>query len=493
MKHRIKKHSKHFLIAFLAGLTAIGIYSYLTNPFVRFSIVQDSYTIDISQPNNFKFHKNFEPIVRTGWTADRLAFAKSGWHIAANRLSRRNSSPPYDLEASIRAIHGDRFNQKNPYIISGDHFSVLYPRSLGIFYHTALDPRTALDYEDWINRQSIYLKTTAYALEVFSHSGHLSTTVVPLGQQAVTLINVYAPPSDTYYSLVYALDALSSSKTIINRYPFSSTQIEKYKPATATAAAELLNIHRADLKRHWQKFSDTVFDSNEGFVKKNIYLSGTKDMAMRESAFYDNIMFWASHKLSQKAKIIPEDKKFLNDYKARILKTYWRDEGFFAEDQGNYKNSYSSDWLIAYQTGFLSPNNPDDLPYLKKAVDYVHSQKIDRPFAVKYHLENRPEQLYWPVRIFAPDYGSTAIWSHWGMEYIKLLAGISSVTKNLQYQKEAQYQIQKYEDNIKKYGGYPELYDSNGLFFKQRMYESVLETGWVVNFEEARAMVKALL
>ena len=255
------------------------------------------YLVDISSKGNFQIHKEFEPIVHTNWIAGKLGFIKSGWHIAANRVSRHTSKPPHNVEAVIATIHADRFNPNLPYLISGDHFSVLYPRSLGIFYNTALDPRTARNKTDWIHRQAIYLKTTALALEVFGEADRLSTTIVPISRKAFTLIDVYAPPSDTLYSLLYALESLSSSETLTTRYPF---QVENAQTlSTQMAAEELLKVHTKDLKRHWERYFTLVYDSKTGLVKKDLRLSGTKDMAIRSSAFYDNIMVWSTHRLAQ--------------------------------------------------------------------------------------------------------------------------------------------------------------------------------------------------
>ncbi len=494
MKQRAKRYSIRLITIFIAGFIAVGIYSYLTNPFVRFSIIRDAYTVRFSPDNIFHLENVYVPSVVEGFPAYQFAYLKSGWHIISNRFSHRVKpvKSPKKLPEIITDIHTVRFNPKQEFLISGDHFSVFYPRSLGIFYHTALDSRTALNRQDWLNRQAIYAKSTAYALQIFSSSDRLSTTIVPISRTAVTLMNIYAPPSDTLYSLLYALKVMSSDDEIKNRYPIGekSPATTAYPLLTKPVAQEITRKYKKDLQRHWKTFFTNVYDGQTGLVKKDIRLSGTKDMAMRSSAFYDNVMVWATNKLAQELKIIPRDEKFLKEYKARIIYAFWeKDKGFFSEDLGSYKGLYSSDWLIAYQSGFLNPSDSHDRMYLQKSVDYIHINKIDRPFGLRYHPDLRREQLYLPVRLFAPDYGSRAIWSHWGIEYIKLLTHLNKTTQKKEYLQEARQEVEAYKKNMIKYNGYPEVYSDDGKFFAQRFYESVLTTGWVVNFELAAKMV----
>lgn len=43
-----------------------------------------------------------------------------------------------------------------------------------------------------------------------------------------------------------------------------------------------------------------------------------------------------------------------------------------------------------------------------------------------------------------------------------------------------------------RYGGFPEVYDPNGNLLQTAFYKSILQTGWVIGFEQARAMHKAI-
>jgi hypothetical protein len=483
--------------AVIAFSLVLGIFSYLTNPFVRFSLVFDPYKEVLqTEQGQFGLNESDELFLRDRFFYRQLAYLKSGWYIVTGKFAGGPKASGSSVDEIIAEIHQLRFNPEEPFLISGDHFSVLYPRSLGIFYHSLLDPRTALSKEDWQNRQLIYLKTTAYALQVFAESDRLSTTVVPIGPKSVALINVYAPPVDTLYSMLYALRVMQDERVLLQQYPFGAESVDLPQLGTKDAAAVLTQQYKTSLQQHWERYRTEVFDEQTNLIKREIRLSGTKDMAQRSSAFYDNVIFWRTAQLAMELGVIERDQEFLDKVKTTILSTFWLEEsGYFLDDlspESIQNEWYSGDWLIAYQTGFLNPAIPAEREMLERSIAYLQRNALDQPFGVQYSADQRPEQLYWPVRVGAPDYGSTSIWSNWGMEYIKLLAHLSVVTGNQTYMFQANQQISAYSYNIKRYRGYPELYDSDGDFFQQRFYKSVRQTGWVVSFEQARAMVQGL-
>lgn len=493
---KLPPKKKRYLLRWLVVLffVTIAIFSYATNPFVRFSLVKDPYDIVTHDQNIFSIQKSSDISVESGKFVDRLVFAKSSWHILTGKISGGPKSPKTTVDEIIKAIHTARFDPDHPFIISGDHFSMFYPRSLGIFYHTLLDPRTALDETDWQNRQRIYLKSVAYGLDVYSQSEKLSTTIVPIGPGSVALMNVYAPPSDTLYSLLLGLENLLSEEYLRSNYPYD-VEAPEYEAQLQTqeAAQVLLDQHKDNLKRHYETFLRDTVDPATGLVRKDILLSSTKDMAKRESAFYDNVMLWKTHQQVQTLGIVDENPLLLADLKKRIIDTFWLEkEGYFLEDlsqKGIDEKYYSSDWLIAYQVGMLDPDDPQDRVYLERSIAYIQRNALDQPFGLQYHADPRPDQLHLVVNVAAPHYGSTTIWSNWGQEYTKLLAHLAVVTGNEDYLRTAKDQIEAYTFNIKRYQGYPELYDDQGDFYRERLYKSVRQTGWVVSFEQAREMV----
>jgi len=292
--------------------------------------------------------------------------------------------------------------------------------------------------------------------------------------------------------LFYALEVMLSTATLEETYPMQVPG--KFPLQTNDAANKLLREYREPLLRHYLLYQN-VIDPQTGLVKKDILLSGTKDIAKRQSAFYDNVIFWRTEQLAQKLGVIPENQPKLDTLKQKIVRNYWDNEmGCFLEDQSAdaMKNKYySSEWLIVLSTGFLDPSKDTDREIYQSCVKYIQDAKLDEPFGLKYQQQKRPERLYPLVRLTAPEYGSTNIWSNWGMEYAKLLVLLYQETGSTDYLDEAQHQIDAYSENIIKYGCYPEVYDENGKMFKNLFYKSVCQTGWVVTFEQAKAMLGA--
>ncbi len=219
-RHRIVKNSWRLSQILTILFACVAISSYLTNPFTRFTTVRDPFITTSAADGQLQLITTAPLQLRTSPFYVFFSKVKSGYHIAADALTTTHRTSSTSLDNIIAEIHHLRFNPDRPYLISGDHFSVLYPRSLSIFYGSILDPRTALNAEDWSNRQRIYLQTTAYALSVYEQARHLSTTIVPVGEHSVSLINVYNPPSDTLYSLFFALDSLQHVETVEKTYPF---------------------------------------------------------------------------------------------------------------------------------------------------------------------------------------------------------------------------------------------------------------------------------
>lgn len=424
----------------------------------------------------------------------QMAKLKSAWHIFASKFTGGPKAKRGTVEEIIDEIHSVRFDPAEPFLISGDHFSMLYPRSLGIFYHSLLDSRTARSDADWTNRQLIYLKTWAYALQVYAQTGRLSTTIVPIGPRSVALMDIYAPPSDTMYSILYAGAVLTGKPVLQERYQFESKNSRELQ--TVEAAQKLLDLYHEDLVKHWSQYVEMVQDPETGLVRREISLSGVKDMAHRESSFYDNVILWRTMQLAQELRIIEQNPQALDDLRTRILQAFWdEDAGIFIEDLSEIskeRKHYSSDWLVAYQTGFLDVDAEADLAYLLRSVDYIRRNAIDQPFGVQYHPDERPKQLHWLVRMTAAQYGSTAIWSNWGMEYIKLMIDLARVSGDRVWLERADRQLEAYRYNIKRYRGYPEVYNDSGDFFRTFFYKSVRRTGWVVSFEEAQAMYESV-
>lgn len=454
---------------------------HITNPYAARSIITSPHSTYVAK-DTIRIKRNFRLRVLSGPLASAVGYYKSGFLIVQNAWFGSYKSPKGSVESILQNIHRLRFDPSKPYLISGDQFSVLYPRNLGVFYNTLLNPHTAHDEADWQNRQRLYLQSALYALDAFSAAKTLTTTIVPVSPKSVVLTQVHpgSQPSDTLYGILYAFDALSDEK----KYEGGPFPLQ-----TADTTRHILRERRHDLQQLLRIYLQTVRDKKTGLIKPNLDLAAARDGSIRSSSFYDNVVLWKTLQLADKLGIDATPKKELNALRGKILKTFWLEqEGHFKDDlnEKSHDANYSSDWLIALPTGFLSPDNKHDLPYLEKCVKYIRNHTIDKPLPIKYTAKNALVNAPWAVRTFVPNYGGDAIWSYWGAEYITLLANLYKVTGKQGYHKDAERHIKTYEIKIVEYRGYPETFDSEGKFLQTPVYKSIRRTGWVVQFEHAR-------
>jgi len=422
-----------------------------------------------------KKHHSLAVYLRSGFTISKAKFKKE---------PKLHGSE----EEIIKQIHDIRFNEKNPYVITGGHFDQLFVRNLGIFFNALLDPRITTSHEDWTQRQEITLKTIALDLEVFKQAGKDYTTIVHVKNNIFTGYNFYTRPSDSLFAILYALCALTDDDFIGTVFP--AKKLIKKKLQTQKAAKELYDNYKETLKHLIKTYLAEIIDEKTGLVKKTITLASARDGIKRESSFYDNVIAWATIRLAKKLQLYSMSDKEFETWKKRIVKTFWDEkEGIFLDDLSKMsleQKLFSADSFIVTSTGFLDFSKNEERKYLSNMVTYVQKKRLDTPFPLHYSRNDVPYKLYWQVRYFAPTYMGTSIWSHWGMEYIKALIYVGQFS-------EAKKQLDRYKQNIERYGGYPELYDSNGNILNSRLYHSVLHNGWVINYEQTKMLYDNLV
>jgi hypothetical protein len=477
------------LFGLLLCFCIFTLYIIYTNPTRHRTIIQKPFQIKYEN-NKIVLKKTHSVTIKKGFFWKAIAYYKCAFHIIANVYFGSPKAKGTTEKEIIRDVHRLRFDPKQIYLISGDHFSVQYPRNLGVFYLAMLDSRIGFDEKDWQMRQLIYLQTIAYDLEVFTQHHDITTTIVPLGPKSAAPVNIYAYPSDCLYGILYGLHACMNADALQKMYPFETEK--KFSLQTQKAAKELLDMYKKPLQKLVQQYINTVLDPDTRLIKKNIHLSSAKDITIRTCAFYDNVILWKTLQLADELEIMKTSKKYLHDMKVNIIKNFWNEkDGYFYEDLSDHsikKGYYSSDWLVSMFTGFLSPLHTDERHYFERSVRYIRKHEIDRPLGLKYQQTDRAHRQFPLVRLFVPSYGGSAIWSHWGTEYIKLLVLLYSTTRKKEYQKEAGYQLDQYSQRIVKYKGYPELYDESGNMLSTLFYKSIRQTGWVINYEQAKAM-----
>lgn len=481
-----------FLTALFIISAGLSLFALFTNPFSKVSVVALPFIARFRNDKLIIQNNNHLLRIRQNALWRVLAIIKCGVHIMGTRYMHSPRSRAKTVAGVIRDIHHLRYNPRKLLLISGDHFSALFVRNLGVFLYPVLDTSFGISEKDWQRRQTVYLQTVAYAVGVFAKHNTLTTTIVPTNRYGATCVNFYAYPSDTLYGILYALAALSGRESA---RPFDYGK-PVYELTTQEASTKLLDEHKASLTGHYERYRQYVFNEKVGLIKKTVHLSGAKDITRRTGAFYDNVVFWKTTQLAMKLGFIPWDQHFLDKLKTDILKTYWlAEKGYFLEDQsdeGIAEGYYSSDWLIVLVTGFLDPQNPKERTYFMRSVTHIQAEGIDQPFAIKYHNKTRASRQFLPVRIAVASYGGDAIWSFWGMEYVKTLLILARTSKNKperdRHLAVADKHIASYKAAMLRYGGFPEVYDNKGNLLTTRMYQSICQTSWVIGFEQVLAM-----
>jgi hypothetical protein len=482
-----KKRLKRTAIVLLAFLIALHLWWHVTNPYAALSIVRQPYKTSVDRNGDISASKQFNlKVYNDPLTEKAVYYDKFMFTILQNSYFGSKKTKSTDAEGIIKDIHALRFDPSKPYLISGDQFSVLYVRNLGVFYNSLLDPNTALDQKDWENRQRIYLQSVLYALDAFTEAKDIKTTVVPVGPYAAALTEVHpgSVPSDSLYGILYALDALQDDKKYHS---------ETYHLQTTKAARTIAKERKADLKMLLDIYLKQVQDPETKMIRKGLNLASARDGVLRDRSFYDNVVLWKTLSLAKKLGVSNVPDQELGRLRDNILATYWDvKEGHFRDDLTTKpaNANYSSDWLIALPTGFLDPTSATDVQYLTASVAFIRSQHIDQPFPIKYQANNQEIDAPWAVRHFVPNYGGDAIWSYWGAQYITLLADLSSAAPNNDYLSQAKKYRDIYFEKMEEDRGFPETFTPSGDFLQNFVYKSIRQTGWVVQFEEAAYKIK---
>lgn len=474
-------------LVFIGLLLSVFLWFHLTNPYAHLHIVQQPYTTSVAKNGTIDLRKHFTVKSHSSKFAQGIGYIKSGFLIVQNAWFGSYRAPSHQADDIIQDIHRIRFDPDKPYLISGDQFSVLYPRNLGVFYNSLLNPATAHNQQDWENRQRVYLQSAVYAVDAFAQEKTLTTTIVPLGARRAVLTQVHpgSVPSDTLYGILFALQSLQDEE----RYPHHPT----YKLQTIAAAQKFTANRRDDLSLLLDIYINQVRDPSTGLVRRNIDLASARDGVVRESSFYDNVVLWKTLSLANDLQIRHMPATELEALRQKILTQFWDEQaGHFKDDLSERPASqnYSSDWLLALPTGFLSIKNQSDQRYLHRSIAFIRKHGIAEPLPIKYTASNQHVAAPWAVKTFVPNYGGDAIWSYWGAQYITLLGQLGTVTSDSSYQDEARRHIATYRQKMEEYQGYPETFAPDGTFLQNPVYKSIRQTGWVVQFEEALQSVQ---
>lgn len=478
--------SKRFLIPTVL-IVGFHIWLHLSNPYAAVNFVQQPFTTKLEN-GQITYRQHFTPRVLSDPFSDLLGYYRQGFLIVQNTLFGGKEIKKDTPERIIDTIHTIRFDPSKPYLISGDQFSVLYARNLGVFYNQLLDPNTAHNAEDWENRQRIYLQSVLYAIEGLSQGDTPRTTLVPIGPRSMTYTTVHPGDygSDTVYGLLYAMEMMSRERTSDNG---------TYSIQTQSSIQRILREKKQKVRHILDVYLRYVQDPETKLVRTNQKLAAARDGVSRHGSMYDNIVLWKTLSLANQLGVKATPQAELDAMKRTIKDNYWD------EEKGHYHNdtkdtTFSSDWLLGFPTGFFSLKDPIDLQRTKRIVAFIENNGLVDPLPIKYQIGN-PKHAPFIIRHFVPDYGGEIIWSYWGAQYITLLTDLYDATKDTRYSDLAGEDIENYNRAIVRDGGFAETFTKDGQFLRIGLYKSIRITGWVVQFEHAvydhqRSMKKAL-
>lgn len=417
-----------------------------------------------------------------GGLAKAQAYMLSSRKIMAFALFKSDRVIESDsAKTTVKEIVKDRVDEK--YLYTGGHYTDFYIRNLGTFANKLIEPTAADSAEEWISRLDLVVRSTELALGVFSSYDEITTTIVQLENGKYVPINIYVGPSDSLPSLLRVMHQVP--RISVDTVPFSLSEDERIKVI-------LLQSRMYDLRESYKEFVidqgewfEQTYVADNGLIRDDVKLSGIKDAWVRHSSLYDNVMLWGMYHYGSETGIAPEWRSKADAVKQMLLDEYWDESnGIFYDEKPSFVDEqyFSADNLIAFDFGMLSTGVEKEREYLKRIVEYIQAKNIDDPFPLRTTEIRKPHKEHLPVRVFAPNYIGTTIWSYWGMAYINLLHELSPYYENEYFDVDARSNLDAYSRNITRYGGFPELYHPNGDQYRLAFYRSVNDMIWGIYY-----------
>src|SRR5688572_21595941 len=107
---RIPKRLARWVPVIVILYTLVGVLSYLTNPFTRFTLVRVPFQTAVKQDGQLEVIRESSLRLRTSRFYGTFAFMKSAYHIVANVYGGGKSSKSDTLNEIIHDIHKLRFD-----------------------------------------------------------------------------------------------------------------------------------------------------------------------------------------------------------------------------------------------------------------------------------------------------------------------------------------------------------------------------------------------
>ena len=297
---------------------------------------------------------------------------------------------------------------------SAGHFSQFWARDLGM----CSDSLVKLGHIDRV-RTSL-----SWALDVYERNGRITTTIF-YGRKA---IDIYDFGSDSVPFLIHALRVSGSGDLVKKHIGFLTKEITRYR--------------------------EMIFDDSLGLVKPGRYFPGAKDCMKGSSTVYANTM--AAFLSAEIEKIGEVRNVFKNhDFISRMKGAFWRGDHF--KDDLSEEDILSADANVwPYWTGVFT-----DTEMMKKSVDSMIREGLDKPFPIKYTKKRYAEREEFFPWLLTPNYQGNVAWTQVGAAYIDVVRRINP--------EKAEKYIRQYTALIEKERNYLELFNEDETPYVGRM------------------------
>jgi len=224
----------------------------------------------------------------------------------------------------------------------------------------------------------------------------------------------------------------------------------------------LVKKYESFFDREIKELVEKAINKKTGLVKKGYYAS-IKDLAVRNSSTYDNVMVAM---LKQDLEELGLKNPLRNwDIKESIMKHLWTGKYFKNDLDDDMVTSDAN--VFPFTTGVF-----DDPMMLESCMKSIVKSKIDRPLPIRYSLTEvkQPILAYRLIK----NYQGNTVWTHIGPLFIKLMMMVNP-KKGLEYKK-------GYKELIERYGNYLEVLNEDLTPFQSPFYMSDEGMLWAVNY-----------
>jgi len=379
-------------------------------------------------------------------------------------------------EASVRRA----FNTKFQFITTGTpHARAFYPRNFAWFYPDLLDPATLIDDEDMQARVVLIERSLHMVLDTMRMRPY-TTTIIPLAGKHFATVNYITPPSDSLLGVLAGIEQLADSRNaearrhaaeIIERYGADiETQLalfaERLRPVVINKRTCLL----LDAKGNMSSATDTRNERMRFVVSANVWTTFAK---AEKLGFMGGEVF-GRFGLEKAA------------YKKQILELFGRDgyvvNSVAPEVKAKRADNITLDFAHVYK-GFWDFSHPDESGLFKNTADLIFSDPTFRDISNNcYFVSNKNPRYHFLHRYTTPAYHGRTVWSSFNVEFADRLMDLATMTGDGSYRERAERILIQLKNATERHGGYPELIDADGAFYRTWIYKSAIADSWFPRF-----------